>query len=84
MKYLAKLMIFITIAICGVIVILVSNLYFIFIHNLLWRFNLPTIMEIKKWNEYEDSDSFNERRSIYYKNFLFKLFRYKPYYKSYK
>ena len=84
MKYIAKLMIFITIAICGVIVILVSNLYFIFIHNLLWRFNLPTIMEIKKWNEYEDSDSFNERRSIYYKNFLFKLFRYKPYYKSYK
>jgi hypothetical protein len=84
MKYLAKLIVFIAIAICGVIVTLLSNLYFIFIHNLLWRLNLPTSMEIKQWNEYEDSDCFNERRSIFYKNFLFMLFQYKPYYKSYK
>ena len=84
MKYLAKAIVFLSILIVGLFITLVSNFYFIFIKNLLWRFKIPTSIEIKQWNEYEYGDYMGDLRKTYYKCFLFYLLEYKPYYKSYK
>lgn len=84
MKYLVKTIILISIFVCGLFVTMLSNFYFIFIKNLVWKFNMPTNLEIKQWNEYEHGDYMGDRRNTYYKCFLFFLLQYKPYYKSFK
>ena len=84
MKYIAKVIVFLSILVVGLFVTLVSNIYFICIKNLLWTFKIPTSIEIKKWNEYEYGNNMGDLRNTYYKCFLFYLLEYKPYYKSYK
>ena len=84
MKYIFKVVVLISIIICGVGFTIISNAYFIIIRKLVWEFKLPSSLEIMQFNEYEQGDIFKDKRNVFYRNFLFYLIEYKPYYKSRK